>query len=73
MKTSVHVWQNLAKLFLEWEMFQTKFVEKYKTHILSLVYFSRKPYLVWDNVEIYGRTDQATDDNIYVSWALRAG
>jgi len=32
----------LAQFFLEWEMFQTKFVEKIKTHILSSIFFSPK-------------------------------
>jgi hypothetical protein len=37
-------------------MFQTKVVEKIKTHILSCN--------LWDNVEKYDRARQATDDNI---------
>ena len=28
MKTYVYLWQILAEFFLEWENFQTKFVEK---------------------------------------------
>jgi len=31
MKTDVYLWRYLAELFLEWEMFYTKFVEKLKT------------------------------------------
>jgi hypothetical protein len=42
MKTYVHLWQYLAEFFLEWEMFQTKFVEKIKTHILHSITFSPK-------------------------------
>ena len=38
-KTSVHFWSYLAHFFLEWEMFQTKAVEKIKTHILCSVTF----------------------------------
>jgi len=34
MKTSTHLWQYLAHFFLEWEIFQTKVVEKIKTHVL---------------------------------------
>ena len=30
----IHFWSNLAQFSLEWEMFQTKVVEKIKTHIL---------------------------------------
>ena len=39
-KTNVHLWSYLAQFFLEWKMFQTKFVEKIETHILcSMMFF----------------------------------
>ena len=47
MKTDIHFLSYLAHFFLEWEMFQTKGVEKIKTHILTFcwpcisVYFSQ--------------------------------
>jgi hypothetical protein len=42
MKTSIHFLSHLTRFFLEWEMFQTKFVEKIKTHILcSITVFSK--------------------------------
>jgi hypothetical protein len=41
MKTYVHLWQYLAEFFLAWEMFQTKFVDKIKTHILCSATFSQ--------------------------------
>jgi hypothetical protein len=69
MKTYVHLWQYLAELFLEWEMFQTKVVEKIKTHFLCSITFSRKSCRLWDNVEKYGRARQATDNNII--WRMR--
>jgi len=34
MKTDIHFLSYLAQFSLEWEMFQTKFVQKIKTHIL---------------------------------------
>jgi hypothetical protein len=40
----------LPQFSLESEMFQTKVVEKIKTHILYSVTFSRKSYRLWDNV-----------------------
>ena len=41
MKTYVHLWSHLAQSFLEWEMFQTKVVQKIKkTQILCSVNFS---------------------------------
>jgi len=45
-------------------MFQTKFVEKIKTHILCSVTFFWKSYRLWDNVEKYCRAGQVTDDNM---------
>ena len=32
MKNIIHVWSFLAQFFLEWEMFQTKVVEKIQTY-----------------------------------------
>ena len=51
MKTDMRFWSYLAQLFLEWEMFQTKVVEKIKTHILCSITFFQKSYRLWDNVE----------------------
>jgi hypothetical protein len=48
----------------KWEMFQTKFVEKIKTHILCSITFFLKSCRLWVNVEKYGTARQATDDNI---------
>ena len=39
MKTNVHFWSYLARFFVEWKMFQTKILEKIKTHILPPVTF----------------------------------
>jgi beta-galactosidase GanA len=50
----VHLWQYQAEFFLEFEMFQTKVVEKIKTHILcSITFFSedRTIYeVMWKNM-----------------------
>ena len=56
----------LAHFFLEWEIFQTKNVEKIKTHILcSVIFFSRKSYRLWDNVEKKNIVDPGrTHDNM---------
>ena len=62
MKTNIHFSSYLAHLFLKWEMFQTKVVEKLKTHILFSVTFFRKSYLLWDNVEKYCSAGQEADD-----------
>jgi hypothetical protein len=60
----------LAEFFLEWEMFQTKFVDKIKTRFMFNNFFPRQPCHLWYNVEKYGTAGkngtarQATDDNI---------
>ena len=69
-KTFSHLWQYLAKFFLEWEMFQTKFVEKIKTHILSSVTFFRKSHRLWDNVEKYGGFIEAADNMAHMRCVL---
>ena len=60
MKTDIRLWQYLAEFFLEWEIFQTKFVQKIKTHFIFSVTLFWKFYEMW---KIYCRTEQATDDN----------
>jgi hypothetical protein len=42
MKTSTHFLSYLAQFFLEWKMFQTKVLEKTKTHILCSVTYIKK-------------------------------
>ena len=64
MKTNIHFVSYLAQFFLEREMFQTKVVEKIKTHILCSVTFSRKSYRLWDNVGKYSTDVAATDDSM---------
>ena len=66
MKTNIHLWSYLAQFFLEWEMFQTKVVEKIKTHILrSITFFFKRivPHMTmwWKNM---GTVGQATDNNM---------
>jgi len=38
----MHVWSYLTHFFPEWEMFQTKFAEKIKPHILCSITFFEK-------------------------------
>jgi len=63
-KTDEHFWSYLAQFFLEWEMFQTKFVEKIGTNISFSVTCFRKSYCLWDKVEKYRTAGQATNDNM---------
>jgi hypothetical protein len=55
MNSNTHFWSYLVQFFLEWEIFQTKVVEKIKTHILCSVTFFRKSCRLWDNVGKYCR------------------
>jgi len=59
MKTNIHLRSYLAEFFLESEMFQTKFVEEIKTHILCSVTFffeTRTFYeVMWKNIVERGR------------------
>jgi len=65
MKTLVLFWY-LTEFFLQWEMFQAKFVERNTTHVLcSISSFSENCAIyeiIWKNIEQPGR--QATDDII---------
>ena len=62
MKTNVRLWSYLAQFFLDWEIFQTKAVEKTK-RIISFNKISPKSCRLWDNVEKYGTAGQDTDVN----------
>jgi hypothetical protein len=64
MKTNIHFLSLLA-LFLEWELFQTNFVEKIKTHILwSITFFVVENCTVheimWKNLVQPGRPRMTT-------------
>jgi hypothetical protein len=64
MKTNTHICSYLSHFFLEWEIFQTKDIEKIKTHILCSIKFFRKPCCLWDNVGKRGTSRQPTDNMI---------
>ena len=64
MKTTCILLSYLAAFFSDWEMCQTKVVEKIKTHILCSVIPFKKSCLLWDNVEEYSRAGHATDGNM---------
>jgi len=65
MKTTIHLWSYLSHFFLEWEILQTKVVEKIKTHILYSLTSLRKSCRLWDNVKIYIYIPQIT------TWRMR--
>jgi len=52
-RISVHLWSYLTQFFLEWEMFQTKGVDKIKTCILcSITFFKNSTIyeIMWKNI-----------------------
>ena len=55
MNTNIHLWLYLADIILDWEIFQTKVVEKIKTLIFCSVTFSpENPAMyetVWKNMQ----------------------
>jgi hypothetical protein len=53
MKTNIHFLLYRTQLFVEWEMFQTKVVEKIKTHFMfnNLLFESHAIYeVMWKNI-----------------------
>jgi hypothetical protein len=64
MKAYVNLWYYLAKLLLEWEIFQAQVVQKIKTHILCTVILKKNRALYEIMWKKYGIARQATDDNI---------
>ena len=63
MKAYTHL-RYLTAFFLEWEIFQTKVVEKPITYFVCWINFSENRAVLWDNVEKYCRAGQATGENI---------
>ena len=64
MKTHIHFWSHFAHFFLEWEIFQTKVVEKLKVHIWCTIKFFLESCSLWDNVEKYSRDEEPSDNNM---------
>jgi hypothetical protein len=62
MKTDIHLWSHLSRFFSEWEIFQTKVVQKIRTHILCPQIFS-KIVPLRGNVEKYGITRHTSSDD----------
>jgi hypothetical protein len=62
-KNNKNFWSYLAQFFLQWEMFQTKFVEKIKTHFVFSNFFENRAFyeIIWKNV---CKEWQDTDDNM---------
>jgi hypothetical protein len=77
MKTNIRVWSYLGHFFLEWEMFQTKVVEKIKTHILCSVTFFFVENLavcaiMWKHIVERGRPGMTIWRMRIACWILKA-
>jgi hypothetical protein len=75
MKTTVHLWEYLAQFFLEWEMFQTKVVEKIKTHISCSITLSRSRAvyeIMWKNTSDLDRPQMITLRMRIACWIPKA-
>lgn len=67
-KMFLHLWYYLAEFLSEWQIFQTKAVEKIEKHILCLVLFlNENPCRLWGNVE------NVVDPEMHDACALHAG
>ena len=64
MKTNIHFLSYLAQFFLEWEMFQKKFVKKIKTHFICSKFSPKTSCHWWYNVENYSTAEQVTDNSM---------
>jgi len=76
MKTGKHFLSYLADFFLEWEMFQTKFVEKIKTRISwSITLFCSENHAVyeimWENIAEAGRPKTTVWSMSFASWLIQ--
>ena len=76
MTTKVHILSYLAHLFLEWEMFQTKLLQKIKTRILCSVTFlfeNRAAYeIMWKNAVERGRSQKTIWRMSNACWIRKA-
>jgi hypothetical protein len=64
MKTNIHFLSHLFQFFLEWEMCETKIVDKSKTHFKFHNFFSENS-AVWEIMrKKLCRAGQAADDNM---------
>jgi hypothetical protein len=58
MKTSTHFWPYLVHLFLDWEILQTKVVDKIRKHMKSSIFFPENIAIceiMWKNIVESGR------------------
>jgi hypothetical protein len=76
MKTSIYFRSHLAQFFLECEMFQTKVLEKNKTHVLcSITFFSKKVFfyeIKWKNFVEPGRPQMTIWRMCIACWIPKA-
>jgi hypothetical protein len=76
MKTNVQFWSYLAHFFLEWEMFQTKVVEKLETHFMfnNFFFFKKSAFneIMWKNIVERGRPQMTVWRMRFSCWIQKA-
>jgi hypothetical protein len=75
MKTDIRFSSYLAHFFLEWEMFQTKVVEKIKTHVLcsKICFLKIVPFeIMWKNTVEWGRPQMTIRRKRVTCWITKA-
>ena len=70
MTTFSHLWQYLAELFLEWEMFQIEVVDKIEIYILSSVIFSENRTVYEMMSKNNEGASEVADDNMAAHFML---
>ena len=77
MNTNIHFRSYIAQFFLEWEMFQTEFVDKIKTHILGSITCLSKivQFMKQCGKVLYSRTGHSRQYNMvhaHACWIIKA-
>jgi len=70
MTTNAHLLPYLPQ-FLEWEMFQTKVVEKIKTSILCSITYFWMSFRLWDKMEKFCTARRVTEENTCITHRMR--
>jgi hypothetical protein len=73
MKTNIHFWSHLAQFFLKRETFQTKVVEKIKTHFMLKIYFENRAVydVTWKNTVELDRPQMTNQRTRIACWVTK--
>jgi hypothetical protein len=74
MKTRIHLWSYVAQFFLEWKIFQSKFVEKINTHFMFNNFFLENRAvceMMWKNTVEPGRPQMTIRCMRIICWITK--